>query len=342
MQMQLSSDLQIPEGLLAANALLAENSRQGFETYSGTLHQGFGFVISLTSLGIIGPLYDGDVRSRCTGKERDAESGNDYFGARYYASSMGRFSSPDPGWLLAADLTNPQSWNMYSYVLNNPLINIDPTGMECVWDDGSYDAADDKQTGNAAGCSGQGGTYVDPNLFEHAALTNGQNANIQYGSWSGQANSNLAQNWTSPSITSDATPQNAGVTYDNFGTAHFNLDPNYNYNSPDFVNRPTSSIGPTPPPPVLPPPSLYECLADPDDAMAIHRAAQQMNAGQRINPGPGDESAMGKAGQQIRFYGGNAKQQLRMIGNADADTQFSGGALIASQAAASGQCLLTK
>jgi len=31
-----------------------------------------------------------------TGKERDAESGNDYFGARYMASSMGRFLSPDP------------------------------------------------------------------------------------------------------------------------------------------------------------------------------------------------------------------------------------------------------
>ncbi|HET6207769.1 MAG TPA: RHS repeat-associated core domain-containing protein, partial [Terracidiphilus sp.] len=34
-------------------------------------------------------------RSRSTGKERDSESGNDYFGARYYASTMGRFLSPD-------------------------------------------------------------------------------------------------------------------------------------------------------------------------------------------------------------------------------------------------------
>jgi RHS repeat-associated protein len=34
-------------------------------------------------------------RSRFTAKERDAESGNDYFGARYYASSMGRWLSPD-------------------------------------------------------------------------------------------------------------------------------------------------------------------------------------------------------------------------------------------------------
>jgi RHS repeat-associated protein len=34
--------------------------------------------------------------SRFTGKERDSESGNDYFGARYFGSNMGRFLSPDP------------------------------------------------------------------------------------------------------------------------------------------------------------------------------------------------------------------------------------------------------
>lgn len=156
-----------------------------------------------TTAPTIGPEpSDGtSMRYKFTGEERDVESGLDYVGARYYASSMGRFSSPDPGWLLAADLSNPQSLNMYSYVLNNPLINVDPTGMECVWDDGSYDAADDKQTGNAAGCSDQGGTYVDPNLFENAMLTNGKNANIQYGSWSGQANSTIASSWTTVSAT---------------------------------------------------------------------------------------------------------------------------------------------
>jgi RHS repeat-associated protein len=61
-----------------------------------------------------------------TGKERDSESGNDYFGAKYYASSMGRFMSPDNG--IDQDQTNPQSWNLYSYVRNNPLSRIDPNG----------------------------------------------------------------------------------------------------------------------------------------------------------------------------------------------------------------------
>jgi RHS repeat-associated protein len=72
-----------------------------------------------------------------TGKERDAESGLDYFGARYYASSMGRFMSPD--WAAKAQpvpyakLDNPQSLNLYSYVLNNPLSKTDPDG-HCIED----------------------------------------------------------------------------------------------------------------------------------------------------------------------------------------------------------------
>jgi RHS repeat-associated protein len=137
--------------------------------------------------------------SRYTGKERDSESGNDYFGARYYASSMGRFLSPDPSGLMYADPTNPQSLNLYSYAWNNPLRNIDPSGMECVWDDGSYDASDDPQTGNAAGCSGQGGTYIDPSMFESVEGN-------QAGSWSGQASSSIASDWLTPSAVVNGGP----------------------------------------------------------------------------------------------------------------------------------------
>lgn len=61
-------------------------------------------------------------------KERDNETGLDFFEARYYASMQGRFTSADP--LLASARTwAPQSWNRYSYVLNNPLKLVDPTGM---------------------------------------------------------------------------------------------------------------------------------------------------------------------------------------------------------------------
>ena len=66
-----------------------------------------------------------------TGKEYDAESGNDYFEARYYASSMGRWMSPDPDMTLKRILPNPQRWNRYAYVINNPLALVDPNGL---WD----------------------------------------------------------------------------------------------------------------------------------------------------------------------------------------------------------------
>jgi len=64
-----------------------------------------------------------------TGKERDAESGLDYFGARYYGSALGRFTSPDPG-NVGSDPRDPQSWNAYAYTGNNPLNRVDPNGTD--------------------------------------------------------------------------------------------------------------------------------------------------------------------------------------------------------------------
>jgi RHS repeat-associated protein len=120
---------------LAACSRLAENSRLGFQPVASTSQWGSGFSISSSTLGLSASLYDGRVRPRSTGKERDSESGNDYFGARYYASSMGRFMSPD--WSAKqepvpyAKLDNPQSLNLYAYVLNNPLTHVDPDGHDC-------------------------------------------------------------------------------------------------------------------------------------------------------------------------------------------------------------------
>ena len=82
-----------------------------------------------------------------TGKERDSESGLDYFEARYYSSGYGRFMSPDefaggpvdafsasdplpPGPLPYADISNPQSLNKYAYTYNNPLRYTDPDGHD--------------------------------------------------------------------------------------------------------------------------------------------------------------------------------------------------------------------
>jgi RHS repeat-associated protein len=73
-------------------------------------------------------LPDG-VTQKFTGKERDQETGLDYFGARYLSAAQGRFTSPDPLGILRQKMTDPQQWNMYSYTRNNPLRLLDPTGL---------------------------------------------------------------------------------------------------------------------------------------------------------------------------------------------------------------------
>ena len=105
-----------------------------------------------------------------TGKERDSESGNDYFGARYYSSSMGRFMSPDTVLNLSRILANPKRWNRYTYVLNSPLGKVGPEdGAEdvevTVWRDTSTKSSTtgriDMRGGNGRTLSGK---YLEPEI----------------------------------------------------------------------------------------------------------------------------------------------------------------------------------
>jgi RHS repeat-associated protein len=121
----------IPDASLAVFPVNGENSHQGFAGRNpapNPVHEVCNFTVLL---GMRGQAELNRVGSCCTGKERDSESGNDYFGARYYASSMGRWLSPDTDFNLKRILTNPQRWNRYAYVINNPLVLVDPNGL---WD----------------------------------------------------------------------------------------------------------------------------------------------------------------------------------------------------------------
>jgi RHS repeat-associated protein len=106
-----------------------------------------------------------------TGLERDSESNLDHTLFRQYSSSLGRWMAPDPAGLAAVDPTNPQSWNRYAYVLNNPLELVDPFGLDCVFVNDSGDGVEDIAPELDAGaCGDQGGVFfagsIDPSSLQ--------------------------------------------------------------------------------------------------------------------------------------------------------------------------------
>ena len=77
----------------------------------------------------VGYSVTDSTRQKFTQKERDNESGLDYFGARYYSSPQARFTSADQP-LKDQHVEMPQSWNLYVYVRGNPLRYYDDDGRE--------------------------------------------------------------------------------------------------------------------------------------------------------------------------------------------------------------------
>ena len=98
------------------------------EVLSRTDYEPFGTEIATSSRVAEGYGGDGSIRRRFTGKERDAETGLDYFLARYYSGGQGRFTSADKP-LADQDEADPQSWNLYTYARNSPLKYTDPDGQ---------------------------------------------------------------------------------------------------------------------------------------------------------------------------------------------------------------------
>lgn len=90
----------------------------------------FGDEIMVYSGRATAQSYQGDLlRQKFTGYERDYETGLDYAQARYFSKDLGRFNSVDPS-LGSGKPDDPQSWNRYTYALNNPLRYIDPDGLD--------------------------------------------------------------------------------------------------------------------------------------------------------------------------------------------------------------------
>jgi RHS repeat-associated protein len=118
-------------------AQLSENSHQGFDGLKAALCLGAMKAKPNTASGMAVCLWRNGIGSRSSGKERDAETGLDYFLARYYSGAQGRFMSHDPFNVVTQSenkrefdtyLRNPANWNAYAYAWNNPLRYTDPTG----------------------------------------------------------------------------------------------------------------------------------------------------------------------------------------------------------------------
>jgi RHS repeat-associated protein len=101
-------------------------TRRAQTDYAGVLEQSCASLPFGDGLTCSGGNLQAPTEHHFTGKERDSESGNDYFGARYYSSAMGRWMSPDPG---GPNPSNPQALNLYRYGFNNPLRYTDPDGF---------------------------------------------------------------------------------------------------------------------------------------------------------------------------------------------------------------------
>jgi RHS repeat-associated protein len=130
-----------------------------------------------------------DTNQHFTSKERDIESGLDYFGARYYSSQQGRFTSVDPV-NRGASRNDPQSWNAYPYVINNPLALVDPKGQDWYWRAGVwywFNETDEKEgyvhlvgtvlITNEKGATGRFSRYNGQNIL----LTNDSSVPIDLG-----------------------------------------------------------------------------------------------------------------------------------------------------------------
>jgi RHS repeat-associated protein len=141
-------------------------------------------VLSTAAYAPFGEIYSqtGPADLSFTGQNQDTVSGDYDFLYREY-SNRGRWPSPDPAGATAVILDNPQSWNRYAYVLNNPLRFTDPLGLWCVWQDGTHDDAENNGGVGPTACLNDGGLWDDTNSLtgcdSNWSCTDGNGISVQ-------------------------------------------------------------------------------------------------------------------------------------------------------------------
>jgi RHS repeat-associated protein len=190
-----------------------------------TLQQGefspFGQLYDSTADGGLSWLFDGSFMGTVV---------NAYdMDHRMLNSIQGRWIQPDPAGLAAVDPTNPQTWNRYAYVLNNPLSAVDPTGLDCVYLNDAGNGVDSiDHNSNAQECSGpdangnpNGGYWIPATVDNSSWVTNIDQNNNQIGAfsqfdngtlgWTGSTNQ-LGGGWGTVGVDVPTTPVTGNVS----------------------------------------------------------------------------------------------------------------------------------
>jgi RHS repeat-associated protein len=163
-------------------------------------------------------LSNDSNRYKFTGKERDGETNLDYFGARFFVSSLGRFANPDyddeddgPVSIPFYNPSNPQSLNLYNYARNNPTSNSDPDGHDCVVQTRTSDKTETVSItpGNCDKVKvgdGQSKSYVPGTVTSITAGTDGRSITIGFKPYDGDGTGVFSAN-------AAPTPDRPGLAY---------------------------------------------------------------------------------------------------------------------------------
>src|SRR5690348_16245728 len=113
-----------------------------------------------------------------------------------------RWMTPDPD-NAGADVSDSQSWNMYSYAGNNPTTDSDPSGLDCIHFSPSPGGI---SVGVESGaCSGSGGTYVNGTVDVNSLTYNGSELGYSYAPYSGGSGTGVI-GFGAPASSSDLSP----------------------------------------------------------------------------------------------------------------------------------------
>ena len=160
--------------------------------------------------------------------DHDYETDTEHAQFRQYSSAQGRFLSPDP-YGGSYDPSNPQSFNRYAYVMNNPLSFIDPNGLmmlpppidlgEVCWEYGVCAEPDSESGEGSSGGGGRGAGATPP------APDNGTTNSTCQATLLNMANQQLGTNFNSSNIAgsyTNGTAYNIIIQSNQLTAAQFN------------------------------------------------------------------------------------------------------------------------